>query len=468
MTGCVQLAMQIIDIVGGKNNIQSVVHCATRLRFKLASVPAGSADKIKALDGVIAVVESGGQFQVVIGHHVGEVFLAIENYLSGGGEVSGESESGKQAAPRAGLLARFIDLVSGIFTPVLGVMAASGMLKGFLALALALNLLSRESGTYQLWFAASDALFYFFPLVLGYTAGKKFGGSPFLTMAIGGALVHPIIMSLSDGSDLATADTFFGLPLTFINYSSSVIPIIFASWACCWLEKRLYPRLPAAVRNFATPLFCLMVIVPLTFLVIGPLSTFLSQCLASGYQWIYDIAPWIAGIFLGSVWQICVIFGLHWGLIPVAINNLSMLGFDTIIPLLLPAVLGQTGAALGVFLACREQKLKMLAGTSVTAGLFGITEPAIYGVTLPLRKPFMFGCIAGGLGGGIVGLFQAKVWSFGLVSIFSFTQMIPGEGVDVSVWGAVAGALSALFLSCLLTFFFGVPRTPAPAATTEG
>ena len=467
MTGFVQLAMQIVETVGGRNNIQTVVHCATRLRFKLASTPAGAAGKIKALEGVIAVVESGGQFQVVIGNHVGEVFRAIEAILSEGGEVPSVPKHTTPSEPAASLLARFIDLVSGIFTPVLSVMAASGMLKGFLALALALNLLSQESGTYQLWFAASDALFYFFPLVLGYTAGKKFGGSPFLTMAIGGALVHPLIMSLNNGSDPSTADTFLGLPLTFINYSSSVIPIIFASWACCWLEKQLYPRLPSAIRNFATPLFCLMVIVPLTFLVIGPLSTFLSQCLASGYQWIYDIAPWVAGIFLGSALQICVIFGLHWGLIPVAINNLSMLGFDTIIPLLLPAVLGQTGAALGVFLACREQKLKMLAGTSVTAGLFGITEPAIYGVTLPLRKPFMFGCIAGGIGGGIVGLFQAKVWSFGLVSVFSFTQMIPVEGVDLTVWGAVAGATSALLLSCLLTFFFGVPRT-APAATIKG
>lgn len=466
MTGFVQLARQIVETVGGKNNILTVVHCATRLRFKLVSTPTGAAEAIKSLEGVITVVESGGQFQVVIGNHVGEVFRAIEDHLSGREESLPDPKHAPQSEPGSNLLARFIDLVSGIFTPVLSVMAASGMLKGFLALALVLNLLTQESGTYQLWFAASDALFYFFPLVLGYTAGKKFGGSPFLTMAIGGALVHPLVMSLSQGSDPSAVDTFFGLPLTFINYSSSVIPIIFASWACCWLEKRLYPRLPSAIRNFATPLFCLMVIVPLTFLVIGPVSTFLSQCLATGYQWIYDIAPWIAGMFLGTVWQICVIFGLHWGLIPVAINNLSMLGFDTIVPLLLPAVLGQTGAALGVLLACRDQKLKMLAGTSVTAGLFGITEPAIYGVTLPLRKPFMFGCIAGGLGGGIVGLFQAKVWSFGLVSIFSFTQMIPAEGVDPSVWGAVAGALSALVLSCLLTFLFGVPRV-APAAMTQ-
>ena len=456
MTRYLQLAEQIIEGVGGKKNIRTLVHCATRLRFKLHNTPSGAASQIKSLDGVMTVVESGGQFQVVIGNQVSEVFRAIESALAGTAAVSDgadqKDESADENTSTGSLLARFIDLVSGIFTPVLSVMAASGILKGFLALFVALNLLDAQSATYQVWFAASDALFYFFPMVLGYTAGKKFGGSPFLTMAIGGALVHPTILSLAEPA------TFFGIPLTLINYSSSVIPIIFSAWLSCWLEKKLYPRLPESIRNFTAPLICLIVIVPLTFLVIGPLFTFLSHLLASGYQWIYDIAPWIAGIFLGAVWQVCVIFGLHWGLVPIAINNLSVLGYDTIIPLLLPAVMGQAGAALGVFLATRDTKLKMLAGTAVTAGIFGITEPAIYGVTLPLKRPFLFGCIAGGLGGGLVGLCQVKVWSFGLVSIFSVTQIIPPGGIDYTVWAAICGALLALVLSCLLTFLFGVPR----------
>ncbi|KFD20612.1 PTS system beta-glucoside-specific IIBCA components [Tatumella ptyseos ATCC 33301] len=465
MTRYLQLAEQIIEGVGGKKNIRTLVHCATRLRFKLQHTPTGAADQIKSLDGVMTVVESGGQFQVVIGNHVSEVFRAIESSLAGTAAVSDESgpgaESGDETSSSASLLARFIDLVSGIFTPVLSVMAASGILKGFLALFVALNLLDPQSSTYQVWFVASDALFYFFPMVLGYTAGKKFGGSPFLTMAIGGALVHPTILSLSEPA------TFFGIPLTLINYSSSVIPIIFSAWLSCWLEKKLYPRLPESVRNFTAPLICLIIIVPLTFLVIGPLFTFLSHLLASGYQWIYDIAPWLAGIFLGAVWQVCVIFGLHWGLVPIAINNLSVLGYDTIIPLLLPAVMGQAGAALGVFLATRDARLKMLAGTSVTAGIFGITEPAIYGVTLPLKRPFLFGCIAGGLGGGIVGLFQVKVWSFGLVSIFSVTQIIPPGGIDFTVWAAICGTILALVLSCLLTFLFGVPRNGQTQETVK-
>ena len=465
MTRYLQLAEQIIEDAGGKKNIRTLVHCATRLRFKLHHTPAGAADRIKSLDGVIAVVESGGQFQVVIGNHVGEVFRAIESCLAGTAVTSQQpvhgSEREDEKNPAASLLARFIDLVSGIFTPVLSVMAASGILKGFLALFVALGLLDPQSATYQVWFAASDALFYFFPMVLGYTAGKKFGGSPFLTMAIGGALVHPTILSLAEPA------SFFGIPLTLINYSSSVIPIIFSAWLSCWLEKTLYPRLPESIRNFTAPLICLIVIVPLTFLVIGPLFTFLSHLLASGYQWIYDIAPWIAGIFLGAVWQVCVIFGLHWGLVPVAINNLSVLGYDTIIPLLLPAVMGQAGAALGVFLATRDARLKMLAGTSVTAGIFGITEPAIYGVTLPLKLPFLFGCIAGGLGGGIVGLCQVKVWSFGLVSIFSVTQMIPAGWIGLTVGAAIGAAILALFLCCLLTFLFGVPRTGPTHSTVN-
>lgn len=463
------LAQAIIDTLGGGKNIEAVVHCATRLRFKLRGTPVGAAEKIRAFDEVIAVVESGGQFQVVIGQQVSEVFKAIETLMQTGTQSSETTTTSAPEKParRPTLLARFIDIVSGIFTPVLSVMAASGILKGFLALFVALNLLSENSGSYKIWFAASDALFYFFPLVLGYTAGKKFGGSPFLTMAIGGALVHPAIFSLAELSAGNEGAHFWGIPLTFINYSSSVIPIIFSAWISCWLEKQVSRLLPVSLRNFTAPLLCLLIIVPLTLLVVGPLSTTLSHWLAGGYQWIYDIAPWIAGVFLGAVWQVCVIFGLHWGLVPIAINNLSVLGFDTLIPLLLPAVMGQAGAALGVFLATRDAKLKVLAGTSVTAGIFGITEPAIYGVTLPLKRPFLFGCIAGGIGGGIVGFCQTKVWSFGLVSIFSLAQVIPPSGIDYTVWGAAIGGGVALLLACLLTYFWGISRAPSSASTSQ-
>ncbi|OTA21437.1 PTS system, beta-glucoside-specific IIABC component [Xenorhabdus beddingii] len=450
------LAREIIVGVGGKENIVTFVHCATRLRFKLRDRNLADLNALKAHPDIIAVVESGGQFQVVIGNEVKEVYQVIQQRLAIPDETSPITDSTER---RDSLFNHFIDIISGIFTPFLGIMAASGILKGLLAVATTIHWLSPDSGTYHVWYAASDSLFYFFPLILGYTAGKKFGGNPFITMGIGGALVHPLIISAFETSMIAghSSENFLGIPLSFLNYSSSVIPIIFASWVSCKIEKKLDALLPSAIKTFITPLICLMLIVPLVFLVIGPAATWLSQILAQGYQTIYGFAPALAGMVMGAIWQVCVIFGLHWGLIPIMVNNLTVLGHDTLAPLLLPAVIGQTGAALGVFLRTRDAKLKVLAGSAATAGMFGITEPAVYGVTLPYRRPFIFGCIAGAMGGSVVGYYQSAMYSMGLLNIFTFTQLIPPSGIDHTVWGAMMGTLLAFAISTLLTWMFGLP-----------
>ncbi|MGX4743551.1 PTS beta-glucoside transporter subunit IIABC [Providencia rettgeri] len=469
------LAEQIIENVGGKDNVVDLIHCATRLRFKLKESKKANAEQLKQSPEVITVVESGGQFQVVIGNHVNEVFNAVNQLID---TTSSSINQPKKAEKKVvkqdkeSLLGYFIDIVSSIFTPILGIMAASGILKGLLSLADALGWLSTSSGTYQIWFAASDSLFYFFPLVLGYTAGKKFGGSPFVTMTIGGALIHPMMITAFQQSLVAgsTPEYFLGIPVTFINYAASVIPIIFASWLSCLLEKRLKQILPSAMKNFIAPFLCLLIIVPLTFLVIGPLATWISMLIAESFQAIYNFAPVIAGAFMGAVWQICVIFGLHWGIVPIGINNLSALGHDALFPLLLPAVAGQIGATLGVLLATKNAKMKIMAGSSVTAGLFGITEPAVYGVTLPLRRPFIFGCIGGGVGGAIVGYSQTLTFSFGLINIFTFAQIIPEHGVDNTVWGAIIGTTLSFLFAAIATRFFGIKKeaiSPEISVKTE-
>jgi PTS system, beta-glucoside-specific IIABC component len=464
------LAKDILGHVGGKENIISLVHCATRLRFKLKENQKADAEGLKKNPGVIMVVESGGQFQVVIGNHVNDVWKAVR---AEAGLHDDTPVAADETGDKSHLLGRLIDVVSGIFTPFIGILAASGILKGLLALAVVCGWLSPDSGTYKIWFAASDALFFFFPLVLGYTAGKKFGGNPFITMVIGGALTHPMMIQAFEASQQtgAVADAFLGIPVTWFNYSASVIPIILAAWVSCWLEKKSGKLLPPSMKNFFTPLICLAVTVPLTFLVIGPVATWLSQLLANGYQVIYVLAPWLAGAAMGALWQVCVIFGLHWGLVPLMINNLAVLGHDSMLPMLLPAVMGQVGAALGVFLRTRDARLKMLAGSSVTAGIFGITEPAVYGVNLPLRRPFIFGCVAGSIGGAIVGLSQAYVYSFGFANIFTIAQMIPPGGIDASLWGGIIGTVVALILSCVLTLVAGIPGRAVettPVALTAG
>lgn len=455
------LAKDILSHVGGKENIVSLVHCATRLRFKLKDNKKADAEGLKKNPGLIMVVESGGQFQVVIGNHVNDVWQAVRREAELTDDTPVDAD---EAGEKVGLFSRFIDIVSGIFTPFIGILAASGILKGLLALAIVCGWMTTDSGTYKIWFAASDALFFFFPMVLGYTAGKKFGGNPFITMVIGGALVHPMMIEAFNTSQQANAvsELFLGIPITWFNYGSSVIPIILASWLSCWIEKRSMKLLPSSMKNFFAPLICIGITVPLTFLAIGPVATGLSQMLANGYQWIYVFAPWLAGAAMGALWQVCVIFGLHWGMVPLMINNLSALGHDSMLPMLLPAVAGQVGAVLAVFLRTHDKRLKVIAGSSVTAGIFGITEPAVYGVNLPLRRPFIFGCAAGAVGGAIVGLSNTHVYSFGFANIFTFAQMIPPGGVDATLWGGIIGSLVALAMSCIMTMVAGMPKETKP------
>lgn len=457
------LSEEILQGVGGKENITSVMHCATRLRFKLKDSKKADTAGLKDNAGVIMVVESGGQYQVVIGNHVSDVYQALLK-IAGLGDGADSSDDGQQ---KGSLFARFIDIVSGIFTPFVGVMAAAGILKGLLALALAFSLTTEASGTYITLFAASDAVFYFLPVILGYSAGKKFGGNPFITMIIGAALIHPSMMAAFSAAQAGSAPLhFFGVPMILINYSSSVIPIIFAAWFSCVIERLIHQRLPSAIRNFTTPLICLAVVVPVTFLVIGPAATWVSELLAAGYLHAYTFSPTFAGAFMGAFWQVCVIFGLHWGLVPIMLNNLAVHGADTLLPLLMPAVLGQAGATLGVLLRTRDLKLKGIAASAFSASLFGITEPAVYGVTLPKRRPFIFGCIGGAMGAAVLGFWHTTSYSFGLPSVFTFSQVVPKTGFDASVMAAIAGALIAFGFAAVTTALFGLPNEAVAAAQT--
>ncbi|NIF21254.1 PTS beta-glucoside transporter subunit IIABC [Candidatus Pantoea multigeneris] len=444
-----QLADEIIAGVGGRENVLSVVHCATRLRFKLQDETRAQTEALKANPGIIMVVQSGGQYQVVIGNHVSEVYAQLVARHNVGQE--GEPAVAVKKEP---LFARFIDMVSAIFTPFIGVMIATGIIKGLLALALVLGVMRPETGTYQLLFVASDGLFYFLPILLGYSAAKKFGGNPFVSMAIAAALVHPMMIAAADQK---ASLRFLGIPLEILNYSSSVIPIVFAAWVASRIESWVHPRTPGAVRNFTTPLICLMITVPLTFLAIGPAATWLSQMLAQGYLLVYSLSPAIAGAVMGAIWQVCVMFGLHWGLVPIMLNNLATLGQDTLLPLLMPAVMGQAGATLGVMLRTRDIKTKAMAGSALSASLFGITEPAVYGVTLPHRRPFILGCLGGALGASVLGFWHTTIYSFGFPSVFTFIQVIPASGFDASVYAAFAGAAIALVFATLTTWAWGWP-----------
>lgn len=471
-----QLAKDIIANVGGKENVSSVVHCITRLRFKLKDESKANTDVLKNMDGVVTVMKSGGQYQVVIGNHVPDVYKDV---VAIGGFQSSTPVEADDNGEKQSLFNKFIDIIASIFTPILGVLAATGMIKGFNALFVALGWLTDTSGTYQILNAVGDSLFYYLPVFLGYTAIKKFGGSPFIGMTIGAALVYPTLSGLTAGEPLYTLFTgtmfespihitFLGIPVILMSYSSSVIPVIIAAYFGAKLENGLKKVIPDVVKTFLVPFFTLLIAIPITFMVIGPVATWAGQLLGAGTVWLYNLSPIITGILLGAFWQVFVIFGLHWGLIPVAINNLATMGSDPILALVFAASFAQTGAVLGVWLKTRNKKLKSLSIPAFISGIFGVTEPAIYGVTLPLKKPFIISCIAAGAGGALLAMFGTIGYMIGGLGVFGIPSYIhPQDGLGMGFWGSIIAIVVAFVLGFVLTYMFGMGKEKDQAETTE-
>lgn len=452
----------IVKNVGGKENIISLTHCVTRLRFKLKDEKIANTELLKKTDGIVTVVQSGGQYQVVIGNHVPDVFKEVTAYA--GLQNSSEEEVSNKDAK---LLDRFIDIVSGLFTPILGVLSAAGMIKGVCALLLAFKVTTPDSGTYGMLNATGDALFYYLPIILGYTAAKKFNSNIFIGMTIGAALLYPGLDKFKAGEALFTLFkgspiespvlmTFLKIPVILINYSSTVIPIIFAVLFSSKVEKFFTKVIPSVVRVFLVPFFTLLIVVPATYIVIGPLTTWASKFVGMGTVSLIALSPIVAGIFLGAFWQVFVMFGLHWGVIPLAINNMMTLGYDTILTSVLGASFAQTGVVLAILLKTKDKKLKGLAIPAFISGIFGVTEPAIYGITLPRKKPFIISCIVAGISGGIIGTMGTKGFTMGGLGIFAYPSYInPQTGLDRGFWGAVIGTVVAFVLGFVLQYLFG-------------
>lgn len=459
-----QLSKDIIKNVGGKENVISVVHCVTRLRFKLRDESKANTEVLKDMDGVVTVMKSGGQYQVVIGNHVSDVFKEL--VAVGGFESNSDQDEDDQE--KGSLFDRFIDMISGIFTPILGVLAASGMIKGFNALFVAVGWLDDTGGTYQILNAVGDALFYFLPILLGYTAMKKFGGTPFIGMVIAMALVYPALEGIPAASDpLYTlfAGTmfespvyieFFGIPVILMTYSMSVIPIIVSAFFAVKIEKFLAKVIPSVVKMFLVPMFTLLVVIPLTFIIIGPIATWASQMLGDVTVWVYDLSPIIAGMFLGGFWLVFVMFGLHWGLVPIAINNFTVNGSDAILALIFVHSFALAAAILAIWIKTKNEKMKTLSAPAFISAIFGVTEPGMYGIALPLKRPFIFTLISSAIGGGILGFFGTTGYVMGGLGVFQFPSFIhPEEGINTAVIGSLIAVAVGSVLAFVLTYLFG-------------
>jgi PTS system beta-glucosides-specific IIC component len=476
------LAKTIVKLVGGKDNVKSVVHCATRLRFRLKDEKKASTDELKDTEGVVTVVQSGGQYQVVIGNEVADVYDHVIKVggFPDGGTVDADDDSDEKTS----VLDKFIDLISGIFAPALGCLAATGMIKGLATILLTMGAVTEKSGTYVVLYAIGDAFFYFLPIILGLSAAKKFGVDQFIGLSIGAALVYPTIVALNPtaatGKPLFTLFagtalsspihiTFLKIPVIMMNYTSSVIPIIVAMWIASKVEGYLKKIIPTFVKTFLVPFFTLIIVVPLTLLVVGPITSWISDALAAGASGLYNLSPVITGILIGGLWQVLVIFGLHWGLVPLAMLNIQNLHYDPILVLTGAASFAQIGAVLAVIMKVKSKKIQGLGWSAFLSGIFGITEPAIYGITLPRKKVFAMSCIGGGIGGAILGLFGTKAYMVGGLGVFLLPSYIGPNGINMEFYGAIISWIVAFAVTLGLALVFGFSKEDLKAenAVTE-
>ncbi len=453
-----QLAKQIVNCVGGAHNVRSLVHCATRLRFQIADQSKVDKNRLNQTEKVITVVEAGGQLQVVIGNAVGDVYDAIINTT---GVKAGEAEDDDKKEKNP--INLFMNTIAGIFAPILGAMSGAGLLKGLLILFTTLGWLTTDMGTYRILYAAADGVFTFLPVFLAFTAAKKFKADPFVSVGIAAALVYPDITAAFSGGE---ALTFLKVPVVLVSYTSSVIPIIISVYVLSKLERGLKKILPEIIKNIFTPLLSLLIMVPATYLAIGPVADYAGKFLAGGYTAIVGFSPVMAGFVIGLIWPAAVMFGLHWGFAPIVMNNIAQYGRDTLFTITGPNNYAQAGATLGVFLKTKNRKVKDIAGpAAVSAVLAGITEPAIYGVTLKYKKPFFIGAFFSGIAGAITAAVGA-----GAPTLLSTSLLTMPGYIGVGFAGFCVACTIAYAGSAVCTFLFGysdsmlLDETPAVSA----
>ncbi len=474
------LARIIIQNVCGKSNVISLTHCVTRLRFKLKDESKANTEVLKNTDGIVTVIQSGGQYQVVIGNHVPDVYAVVNEIGKFGSENEAPADGPKvKMSPGAAL----IDIISGVFSPTLGVLAATGMIKGLLALFVYFGIISSDGGTYQLLYAVADGFFHYLPIFLGFTAAKKFNVNQFTGMALGAALVYmddvlalatvEPVSTIFAGSSFATNvyTTFLGIPvmLPASGYASSVIPIILAVFIVSKVEGFWKKIIPDVVKVFLVPMLTLAICTPLTFLVVGPIASFLTSLIGIITAAAFDLSPLIAGVLIGAFWQVLVIFGLHWSVIPIAMANLGSLGYDYVLSPTFAVSFAQTAVVFAVFLKTKDKKTKSLSIPAIISGIFGVTEPAIYGITLPRKRPFLISCIAGAIGGGIIGAAGVKSYIMGGMGVFGITNYINNETKDISsmIW-AIIGLTVAMVIAFIATMTTYKDESPKTAVKETG
>ena len=454
------LAKDILENVGGKENINSLTHCVTRLRFRLKDESKANDEALKNNPGVVTVMKSAGQYQVVIGNHVPLVYADVCE-LAG---ISNGTQQVEEEAPQ-GLFNKLIDIISGCFQPILGPLCAAGIIKGLNALLVfILGSSFNNSGTYMILNAIGDSIFNFLPIILGYTAAKKFNVNVIVGMIIGATLCYPTIQTdtlSAAGKAIGTLPfigsyytKFIGIPFVSGNYTSTVVPVICIVALAAQIQKIAKKFVPEMLQNFFVPFFVLIISLPIGLLVIGPVVSLLTTVLSNMFAGLYAFSPIVTAFVIGALWQCLVIFGLHWALVPMAMVNIGNLGYDTILPGMLGTTFAATGVLAAMYLKLKDENKKALAIPGVISAFCGVTEPAIYGFLLPEKTPFVFSCIGGAVGGAIMGTVAVKQYVIGGLGIFSVVNFISPKGNATGmIISLIAGAVS-LVVGFVLTMIF--------------
>ncbi|WP_026693070.1 beta-glucoside-specific PTS transporter subunit IIABC [Peribacillus kribbensis] len=437
-------AGEILELVGGEGNIQNLTHCMTRLRFNLYEEGKANRKKIEKLPGVMGTTNSGGQFQVIIGDKVPDVFAEItknSNITSHGNNTVNKSAN-------KNIVSSIFDFIAGSFTPLIPVIAGAGMLKAFVALFVSLKWMSDKSETFKILNVIGDAAFYFLPILLAFSAAKKFKTNEYIAGALAGSLVYPDFVNLMN-NHVATVH-FIGLPIKVVSYSYSVIPILLAVWFLSYVDRYSNKVVPNAVRTIFAPLVTLLIVVPVTLIVIGPLGSYIGNGLSSVMALLYGKTGLATGIILGGTFSLIIMTGMHYAFVPIMLQNIAKMGGDFVLPIMGMANLGQAGAAFGVYLKSKDKNLKSLAASTSFTALMGITEPAMYGVNMKLKRPFIGAAVGGAVGGGFVGAFGAKAHAVVTPALASIPIFIGNTFIYVMIGFAISFVVAAV-----LTYILG-------------
>lgn len=460
-----KLGQSIVELIGGKDNVASLTHCATRLRFNLKDEGKANTQALKNTQGVMGVVSNAGQYQVIIGSDVASVYKEIVKVadIDQGNQTANVEEDKRSKG------AKIIDTITGIFTPILPAITAAGMLKAVLAILVAFKLISTETQTYQVINFMADSAFYFLPILLANSAAKKFKCNAYLAMMVGGILLHPNFVSMvNTAKEAGTGISVFGLPISLASYSSSVLPIILAVWFMSYVEPIADKISPKAIKFFSKPLITIAITGIITLVVIGPIGYNISDLIGTGIKTIESYCSWLVPTLIGGLTPLFVMTGTHYGLIPIGINNRMTLGYDTIIyPGMLASNVAQGGAALAVAFKSKKSDIKQLAMSAGITGVCGITEPALYGVNLRFKTPLYASMIGGAIGGLFMGIFKVCNYSGGSPGFLTLPSYIGGDSMTTFYFACIGAVISVVISFVIAFIIYKDPVTEGAAVENK-